>query len=161
MASVTSQVPAVLSYLVSLFQNAATLGQATPPVSVYDGPVTTEEASTLLLWVGLEDPDNANAELAAESDRAYSSLAGAGETITVHCVAEAWSGLDTVAAIRTTVYGIVSAAETLVRADRGGFGATPGMTADPAAFARSELRQNNTDRGTQARVNFTIVVKSY
>ena len=158
MAQVTSQVPAVLAYLVGLF--TAALGAGSPAVSVYDGPATTADAPGLVLWVGLDDPDSDTAPLAAESERTYgTSLAGAGETITIHCTAEAWTGQDSIPVARASAYGIASAVDTLLRADRG-LTAQTGLIYDPAASGVAELRQNNT-QGGQARITFTIVLKSY
>jgi hypothetical protein len=156
--SVISKVPAALDYLVSLFQSAGTLGQATPPVTVYDGPKATGEAANLILWVGLDDPDSDTAPLAATSERAWAGLGGQSELITIACAAEAWSGEDGISAVRTAAYGIVAAVETLVRADATHFGGN-GLTADPGVTA-SELRQNDTDRGAQARVTFQIILRA-
>jgi hypothetical protein len=156
--SIISKVPAALAYLVDTFAAAATLGTATPPVTVYDGPKATGEAATLILWVGLDDPDSDSAPLAAASDRQWAGLGGQSETITIYCAAEAWSGADDIRAVRAAAYQIVAAAETLVRADATGFGGN-GLTADPGVTA-SELRQNDTDRGAQARVTFQIILRA-
>lgn len=153
---VTSRVPAILNYLVALFQNAVTLGQAVPPVAVYDGPVATGAADRLLLWVGLDDPDSGGATLAAVSDRHWTSMASQGEIITISCAAEAWSGEDDIRTQRTAVYGIVGAVEALLEADTAGFGGSAVLT-DPG-WSGAELHQNTTDRGAQARVVFTIIL---
>jgi hypothetical protein len=156
--SVISRVPAVLSYLADTFTAAPTLGQAVPPVRVYDGPAVTAEPATLILWVGLDDPDSDAAPLAATSERAWAGLGGQQEAIVVYCAAEAWSGTDDIRPVRTAAYQIVAAVETLVRADATGFGGN-GLTADPGVTA-SELRQNDTDRGAQARVVFSIILRA-
>lgn len=158
MSAVTSRVPSVLSYLAATFGSAATLGQATPPVTVYDGPVVTQAEPGLVLWVGLDDPDSTAAPLAASSTRAWSGLAGQAETITVWCTAQAWNGTDDLTAMRTAVYGIVNAVETLVRADTTQFGGNS-MLADPGVTA-AELRQNDTGTGGQARVTFQIILRA-
>lgn len=155
MTSVTSKVPDLLAYLVTLFSAADTLGAADPPVTVFDGTQTTEDDPPLTLWVGLDDPDSDSAPLAATSDRQWNGLDSQSELITVFCVAESWSGGDDVIFERTAAYGIVAAAEELVRGDASQFGIgasrTPGVTG-------SQLRQNNTNRGAQARVSFQIVL---
>ena len=155
----TSRIPALIDYLVTLFQGAATLGQASPPVSVYDGPVTTEASDALVLWVGLDDPDTDQvAPSAAASQQEWAGLGrlARNEIVTIHCTAEAWSGIDDVKTQRVNVFGIVSAVEDLVRADPfSGLALFP----DPGVTGL-ELRQNNTDRGVQARVQFQIAFKS-
>jgi len=156
MASIASKVPDVLAYLVAAFTAAGTLGAGDPPVAVYDGPVTTEDDPPLVLWVGLDDPDSDSAPLAAASDRQWAGLADQNEAITISCVAESWSGGDDIGAERTAAYGIVAAVETLVRSDATGFGGN-GVVANPGVTG-SQLRQNNTDRGAQARVSFQIVL---
>lgn len=158
MTSIVSRVPQVLSYLAATFQAAGTLGAATPPVAVYDGPVATGAADRLILWVGLDDPDADTAALAASSDRQWSGLGGQSELITVQCTAEAWSGDDTIATVRTAVYGIVAAVEALIRADTTQFGGNA-MLADPGVTG-ADLRQNSTETGAQARVQFAIVLKA-
>jgi hypothetical protein len=156
--SIISRVPFVMDYLVTLFTGAATLGQATPPVAVYDGPVVTGDAPGLILWIGMDDPDSDTAPVSAHSDRQWAGLGGQSETITVNCVAESWSGNDSVSAARQSVYGIVAAVEALVRADATQFGGN-GLTADPGVTG-SDLRQNDTQQGGQARVVFSIILRA-
>ena len=156
MTSVISKVPAALAYLADLFAAASTLGTATPPVAVYDGPQATAAVSQLTLWVGLDDPDGGT--LAATSERYWSGLGGQGELITIPCAAEAWSGEEGIRAQRAAAYQIAAAAEALVRADATQFGGN-GLTADPGVTA-SELHQDNTDQGPLARVTFQIVLRA-
>ena len=161
MSTVISRVPSVLSYLVATFTAAPTIGAAAVPVAVYDGPALTAAPAQLILWVGLDDPDSDTGALAAESTREWSGLGGQSELIMVHCTAEAWSGDDTIATVRTAAYGIVAAVETLVRdpaVNAGGFGANA-MLADPGVTAGA-LMQNTTTVGAQARVVFQIVLKA-
>lgn len=158
MTSVISRVPSVLDYLAALFAADATLGTASPPVTVYDGPVVTDDNPQLVLWVGLDDPDQEGATLAAESTRQWAGLAGQSETITVSCAAEAWSGGTAVSAERVRAYGIVAAVETLVRADATGFGGNS-MIANPGVTG-AQLHQNNTTSSALARVTFQILLNS-
>ncbi len=158
MTSVISKVPAALAYLADTFTAAATLGAATPPVAVYDGPVTTAAVSQLTLWVGLDDPDAGGGTLAATSERYWSGLGGQGELITISCAAEAWSGEEGIRAQRAAAYQIVAAVEALVRGDATQFGGN-GLTADPGVTG-GELRQDNTDQGPLARVSFQIVLRA-
>src|SRR5260370_36448917 len=104
MPTVTSRIPALLDYLVGLFQNAATLGQAVPPVTVFDGPATTELDPPLALYVGLADPDNPATENAADSVQQWGAIGrlGRNETITVHCFAQARAGTDDMKTVRAS-----------------------------------------------------------
>lgn len=158
MTSVISRVPSVLDYLVATFTADPTLGAASTPVTVYDGPVATEDAPQLVLWVGLDDPDADGATLAADSTRQWAGLAGQSENMIIYCAAEAWSGGSSVSAERVRAYGIVAAVETLVRADQTGFGGNE-MVANPGVTG-AQLRQNDTKQGSQARVTFQIQLNS-
>ena len=156
----TSRLPALLSYLVALFQGSALLGQATPPVTVYDGPPTTGLDDSLKLFVGLTDPDSPGAEAAAESRQDWSALGrlGRDEQITIHCCAEAWAGTDDMATVRTAVTGIVAAVEQVMQADTTQFGGNvlypaPGITG-------IALLQNNTQQGAVARAAFDLVFRA-
>ena len=157
----SSKVPALIDYLVSLFTNAATLGGAAPPVTVYDGPPTTGLDAPLKLYVGLTDPDADTAEAAAAFTQGRSDLGylTRDEVSEIHCAAEAWAGTDDMPTVRVAAFGIVAAVETLVRADATSFGgnaqlAAPGVT-------NGELLQNNTTTGAVARVTFSIMFKSF
>ena len=158
--TVTTRVPALLTYLVALFQNDATLGQATPPVTVFDGPAVTELDAPLKLYVGLSDPDNTAAEPAADSQQAWAALGrrGRDEMVAIHCCAEAWSGVDDVATVRTAVAGIVAAVETLMQADATQFGGNV-LFPDPGITAAVWL-QNTLNPGAIARVQFDLSFKS-
>lgn len=160
MPTVTSRVPALIDYLVALFTNAATLGQATPPVTVYDGPPTTDLDAPLKLYVGLTDPDNPAAETAADSVQEWGAIGrlGRNETTTIHCCAEAWAGTDDLKTVRVSATGIVAAVEALMQADSSQFG---GNVLYPApGIAGLALLQNNTDRGAIARVAFDLIFMS-
>ena len=158
--TVTSRVPALLDYLVALFTNAATLGQATPAVTVFDGPPTTELDPPLALFVGLSDPDNAAAEAAADFVQEWGGLGrqARNETTTIHCCAQAWAGTDDLATVRVAATGIVAAVEVLMQADSTQFG---GNVLFPApGVSVGALLQNNTDRGAIARVAFDLIFRS-
>lgn len=160
MPTVTSRVPALIDYLVTLFTGAATLGAATPPVTVYDGPATTEASDQLVLWVGLADPDADGGQEAAASVQEWAAIGrqGRNETTTVHCCAEAWSGTDDVKAARTAVYGITAAVEALMQADSTQFG---GNVLFPApGYTEGSLWQNNSTVGAVARVPFNLIFQS-
>lgn len=158
--TVSSRLPVLIDYLVNLFTNDSTLGQASSPVAVYDGPVTTAAPAQLVLWVGLTDPDNDAAEPAGESQQEWAAIGrrGRNETVTIHCVAEAWSGAEDVRTVRVAAYGIVSAVETLMQADTTSFGGNV-LFPDPG-ISVMQLSQITTERGPIARVQFDLVFKS-
>ncbi len=160
MPTITSRVPPLLDYLVTLFQAAATIGLATPPVTVFDGPQTTGLDPPLALWVGLPDPDNTAAETAADFTQTWAAMGrlGRDEIITIHCCAQAWSGVDDIKTVRLAVTGITSAVEVLMQADVTQFG---GNVLYPApGFASGSLTQNNTPDGVIARIPFDLTFKS-
>ena len=118
----TSRVPDVVGWLVDTFTAAATVGGATPPVSVFCGPALTGDFAKLALFVGVDDPDlleQGQPLIAATSDQTWPAYGTQvrDENLTVNCVAEAWSGDTDTRAAMTAVYGIVAAVETLLRAD--------------------------------------------
>ena len=156
----TTKVPALIDSLVNAFTTAATLGQATPPVTVYDGPPTTGLDAPLKLYVGLTDPDNEGIEPAATFRQTRDDLGSNTRTEfpDIHCCAEAWSGTDDMSTVRHAVAAIVAAVETIIRSDATNFGglgqATPGL-------ASGDLLQNNTTTGAIARIPFTISFTSF
>jgi hypothetical protein len=160
MPTITSRVPALIDYLVTLFTNDATLGQASPAVTIYDGPPTTLLDTPLKLFIGVQDPDSEGATEAATSEQEWAALGrrGRDETTIIRCAAEAWTGADDIRTARVAAYGIVSAVETLMQADTSQFGGNvlypaPGMTG-------GVLLQNNTDDGAFARVQFDLIFRS-
>ena len=158
--TVTSRVPALIDYLVTLFTNDPTIGAATPPVTVYDGPPVTALNTPLTLYIGLTDPDSDAMEPMAESQQTWAALGrrGRDEIVTIHCVAEAWSGTDTVQVQRTAAAGIVSAVEVLMQADTTQFGGNV-LFPDPG-MAVVAWSQNTTTTGAIARAAFDLVFKS-
>lgn len=155
--TVTNRVPAAIDYLVATFQAAATLGQATPPVLVLDGPTVTGDPAPLALWVGLDDPDNATTgATAALSTQDWAGLGrmAKNEVLTIHCTAQAWSGDDSIRNMRQAAAAIVSAVEAIVLADAtlGGAVTVPGN----ASVTDAEWRQQGSTRGAMVRVTFVI-----
>jgi hypothetical protein len=156
----TSRIPALIDYLVALFTNATTLGQATPPVTVLDGPAVTGLDAPLKLFVGLSDPENPSAERAAESTQEWAALGrlGRNEEITIHCCAEAWAGTDDLKTVRVAATGIVASAEQVLQADTTQFGGNV-LFPDPGITGLA-LLQNTTQQGAVARVAFDLVFKA-
>lgn len=157
MPTVTSRIPALTDYLVNLFTSDATLGAATPPVAIYDGPPTTELDPPLKLYIGWTDPDDTTGEAGAESQQDWASIGrrARSEIVTIHCCAEAWSGIDDIKAMRTAAAGITAAVEVLMQADTTQFGGNvlypmPGLT-------NVSTPQNNTPMGSLARQTFDLI----
>jgi hypothetical protein len=158
--TVTSRLPALIDYLINLFTTAATIGQATPPIAVYDGPVTTEAADQLILYVGLSDPDGEDAQPAGQFTQEWGAIGrlGRNETITIHCCAEAWAGTDPVQSMRVAVTGIVAAVEAVCQADTTQFG---GLVLFPApGITSGTLLQNNTSKGAIAQLAFDLIFQA-
>lgn len=160
MAVTTSRIPAVIDYLVSACTAAATIGAATPPVSVIDGPMVTADPGPLALWIGVDDIDPGATPAAASGSQDWAGLGrmARNEQLTIHCVAQAWSGNDDVRSLRVAAAGIVSAVEDLVRADvsLGGTVSTPGN----AGVTAAEWRQGPSTRGMAVRVVFEITAQA-
>ena len=149
----------MIDYLVSLFQNDATIGLATPPVTVFDGPATTGLDAPLKLFIGLHDPDAAGAEEAGGFTQVWAALGrlGRDETVVIHCCAEAWAGADDLKTVRDAVTGIVAAVEVVMQSDTTSFGGNA-LFPDPGITA-GVLMQNNTQQGAVAREMFDLLFK--
>ena len=160
MATITSRLPALIDYLVTLFTNDPTLGQANPQVTIFDGPPTTLLDAPLKLYVGLSDPDNTAAEPAGDTAQEWASLGrrGRNELVTIHCCAEAWAGTDDMKTVRLSAAGITAAVETLLQADTSQFGGNV-LYPDPG-ITNLALTQANTSTGAIARVAFDIIFRS-
>jgi hypothetical protein len=164
MPTITSRIPALIDYLVTLFTADPTLGTAPAPntVTVYDGPPTTSLDPPLKLYVGLVDPDNPAAIPAAEAAQGWAALGrrGRNQQVTIHCCAEAWSGggqFNDIQACRLAVAGITAAVETLMQADTTQFGGNA-LFPDPG-YTNEAWLQNNAG-ALLARVAFDLVFRS-
>ncbi len=157
LVTVTSRIPALTAYLVNLFTSDATLGAANPPVTVFDGPPTTLLDAPLKLFVGWTDPDNDGGEPGAESTQEWAALGrlARNETVTIHCCAEAWSGADDIAAMRTACTGITAAVEVLMQSDSSQFGGN--VLYPMPGFTNVSTPQNNTDKGSLVRQTFDLI----
>lgn len=158
--TVTSRLPVLISYLVTLFTNDPTLGAATPPVTVFDGPPTTGLDAPLKLYVGLSDPDNVAAEPAGEFRQTWAGMGrrARNEEVTIHCCAEAWSGTDDLLTVRVAAAAIVAAVEVVMQSDTTQFGGNV-LFPDPGIDSGA-LVQNNTQAGAIARVAFDLIFRS-
>ncbi len=157
----TSLVPSVIDALVAAFKASATLGQATPPVAIYDGPELTKASSKLHLWVGIDDPDGQGLASSAESNQSFPGLGTRqrDELGLIYCAAEAWSGSTAVKSGRDSAYAIVHAIETILRTDATLAGALT-TVAGWGEIDAIQLRQGQAEQGFVARVSFTIKYKA-
>jgi len=156
----TSRLPALIDYLVNAFTAAATLGAATPPVSVFDGPATTADPAPLALHVGVDDGFGEGPPISATSEQLRTGLAQKRqETVTIHCAAIAWAGTDDMKTVRTAAFAILAAAEDLIRANNDGFGGNAGGAVP--GVSGITLTQNNTSQGAIAQVAFTVTFLSF
>ena len=156
----TSRVPALIDYLVNAFSNAATLGLATPPVTVFDGPATTADPAPLALHVGLDDALSEGPPTSATAEQIRQGLANKRqETIAIHCAAVAWAGTDDLRAVRTSAFAILAAAEDIVRLNADHFGGNAGAALP--GVSGITLQQSNTQQGALAQVMFTVTFVSF
>ena len=119
MATVTDLIPDVISYLVAQCQANTSLGAATPPVAVFDGPTPPGETLTQpkRLWIG-HDALTGAADTGTATQK-FSFLGSSGnyrdETGDITCTAEAWDGEPVVAAVRAQCKAVMGAVEVMLR----------------------------------------------
>lgn len=159
----TSQMPVVIGYLLDTFAASNTLGAATPPVAVFCGPEVTENFSQLALWVGVDDPvaaENGDRVNAGTSDQEWAGIPARlrNETMSVFCIAEAWSGDIGTRAAMTSAYGIVAAVETILLANVG-LGDSTGRTWQFPGSTSHEFSWAQGRGGIAAHVSFRIDAK--
>ena len=161
MATVTSRLPALIDYLVTLFTAAGTLGAATPPVTIYDGPATTLLDAPLKLYVGWTDPETppGTGEPGGDTQQTWAALGrlGRDEQVTIHCCAEAWTGVDDIRTARLSCTAITAAVETLMQNDSTQFGGNV-LFPDPG-LTNISLPQANTDHGALVRQTFDLTFR--
>lgn len=155
----TSRIPATIDYLVGIFTASTSLGAATPPVAIYDGPTVTRAPDQLILWVGLEDPDSAGLAAMAEGTQEWvgPGSRARNEMFSISCCAVAWSGGMDVRTARLTAAAILAAVEDLLRRDANLGGnvlfVAPGVTS-------TRWSQNNSSDGAVCQVMFEIACKA-
>jgi hypothetical protein len=156
---VTSRVPALIDYLVTAFTASTALGQATPAVSVFDGPPVTLDPAALALYVGVDDVFSDSAPVSATSDQIRQGLAQhRQETAVINCAAVAWSGADDMRTVRSSAFAILAAAENLVRTNNDGFGGNAGAALP--GISGITLQQSSAG-GSTVQVAFAITFVSF
>jgi hypothetical protein len=155
----TSRIGPLIDYLVATFTAATTLGAATPPVLVFDGPVVTAAPAQLALYVGVDDVFTDQAPISATSEQVRQGLAQKKqETVTIHCAAVAWAGTDDSRTVRQQAFAILAAVEDLIRGNTDGFGGNAGAALP--GVSGIGLQQSTAD-GSTAQVAFTITFLSF
>ena len=170
MTTMTDQIQQVIAYLVTQAQQSASLGLATPPVIILDGPPATTDPMILSpggltrrLWVGAEgDPGLGAAQDAATSAQQFAFLDHArtrDEDIEVMCAAEAGSGDGVMAEARAGAFAVMGAVEVMLRGDTasGGPGdASMGGLAMWSQVTGGDLVQRQMPDGAWALVRFRV-----
>lgn len=155
--SAASAVPALIDRLVTI-ANAAYPSMGA--VQVFDGVGNTQQDTGSQLWIGVQpnSPDDTSLPESAVSTQVWPYASGTfrRETLSVHCVAQCWTGdsdQSTVKTMRDAVYAIVQTFTTAVVADPTLTGAVWEVSEPLAASA---LYQTQDDNGTLARVSFDV-----
>jgi hypothetical protein len=150
MTTVISGIPTAIDALIAAFTAAG--------VYVVDGQGASDDASQATVFVGLGDPDGDAFENAAQSDQEWAWLGHRqrDETLSIHCVASAWTGDDTPKAARDAAFALVRVISDAITADPS-LGGT-------VLFVRSidglTLRQLRSTEGARADIPFTITCRA-
>lgn len=118
MTTLTSQVPAVIDYLIAKAQASASLGaSATAKVAVHDGPPATgdELAGQRNLWIGWDQVNGSpGGENSAQSWPLLDMARTRDEDGSVTCTADAWLG-GSMKEARDMCAAVVAGVELLLR----------------------------------------------
>jgi hypothetical protein len=147
----TSTVPAAIDALVRIFAAAPEL----EGVVVRDGPAIESTAALEVLsvgWTGVEGETDIESQFVGEGlggnpDREQSSI---------RCAAAVLAGNTDVVAARARAYALMTGAATAIARDR-----TLQRTVMRAMIGSHSLSQDQTDRGLQAVVVFTVDCDAY
>lgn len=121
--TLTSSVPDVIDYLLAQCLASASLGAATPPVEIIDGPQVTDDSLTegQRLWVG-HDAVNGGATQSSQAGTAPQRFAFLDQARTrdeyngqVVMTAQDWSGDSAIKTHRDACKTLVGAVETMLR----------------------------------------------
>jgi hypothetical protein len=173
MATLTEYIPDVLAYLLAQAQASASLGGASPPVTIIDGQPATQDALidnpaglTQRLWIGsggYAAPGQPTA--AATSEQGFSFLDQArsrDDQINVAMAGEAIAGDGVMADARAGAFAVMAVIELLLRGSPGTIPASPGDATMGALVQWSEvvgpveLLEQQTSQGALALVRFRV-----
>lgn len=115
----------MVGWLIDTFTAASTIGVA--GVAVHCGPDLTGDFSPLALYVAVNDPAALATGNSIDGATSNQNWVGAGsrkkdEQLSVYCTAEAWTGDTGTRAAMVACYGIVAAAEDILRTQATGTG---------------------------------------
>lgn len=118
--TMTSQVPAITDYLVNAAKASMLLGQASPAVSVFDGPQppAATQALPLVLWIGCDPLITDTVTMTAVQSWPLQDKARTrDEDGDITCAAQHWSGDPSNKVHRDGAAAIVAGVEVLLRGD--------------------------------------------
>lgn len=159
MSTLTSQIPTVITYLLS--QANATYTNT----HVFDGPQhnAVELAFPARVWVGC---DPMNLETPAVTGAQAAAALGArsrNESFELACAVEYWDGNQDMAAQRTAAFGLLASFETFLRgtAATGGPGnAAMNLASGWGEIATVETYQIQDDAGSSCTIVFHVAVRA-
>lgn len=147
-----SAVPALIDALVAVANTA--FPDATSLVDVNDGPANTQEDTGQALWIGSNGDDQSTEGATADQEWPYASNGFRRETLTVHCLALAWSGDDDFKTVRDQAFAQVQAFTAAIVTDPTLGGVVLQCT---TPVNRISLAQGfNNLSGVEARVSFDV-----
>ena len=162
----TSQVPAVIDWLVNAAQTSALLGAANPQVYVFDGPqppVATQGLNQVL-WIGADAPNpDAMFADAVQSWPVLDFARTKDEDGTITCSAQHWSGDPSMKVHRDGAAAIVAGVELMLRGnpDQGGPGdASMGKLALWSGVDAGQWYPRQIAGGVAVLVTFTVIYKA-
>jgi hypothetical protein len=118
MTTTTSQVPAVIDWLVSAAKSSPLLGAASPQVMVFDGPQppAATQSLPLVLWIGANPAEDGTATATAQQAWPFIDKGRTrDEDGDIVCAAQCWDGDPVNKNLRDGAAAIVAGVELLLR----------------------------------------------
>jgi hypothetical protein len=150
-----SSVPAAITGLVTAFRTSTSLGLASPPVPVRDGPALTATPGLEAVAVGYTGNANEDVVTGAASPEGLAVLPDR-ERYAVTCTIEVVDGDGDITAARARAYVLHAACGAAIAADH-----TLGKAVLRASLGIGSLQQQQTSGGALARVVFPVNVDAY
>jgi len=155
--SAPTRAPDVIDALVGLFTASLAADADLSGVRVLDGPTITAESDPELVIVGWDgDPEGDGQAVETTQEWAGLGARSKDEVLQVMCAVIAWKGSTDMRTVRARCYEILAVVATALRAD-------PSLGFPPptvVALAVGNLWQSQTPQGAEARVVFTVAVKT-